>query len=176
MRELKIIYNFIIRDIPIHLINIFTAFLPTHYLTNRIRGVLIRPFLGKAGKNLQVGNKVIINNPGNLYLGDNCYISHHTYVQAKGNVTLEDNVIIGPMSIIATSKHIVKNGMVTNRGISKPIYIGRGTWCGGNVVISSGVKIGRSVIVGAGAVVTKNIESGKLVGGVPAKVIRNIVD
>ncbi|MBT2731070.1 acyltransferase [Carnobacterium sp. ISL-102] len=169
MKYPKIIINFMLREIPIHLINMLTAVLPNHYITNRIRGFLMKPFFGRGGKRLQIGKGVIINNPGNLFLGDDCYISHYCYVQAKGWVTIEDNVIIGPMSIIATSKHIIKNGVVTNKGMNRPIVIGKGTWCGGHVVITSGVTMGNSAIVGAGAVVTKNVGSHEMVIGVPAR-------
>lgn len=171
MKYVKFLTSFFCRDIPIHLINLLTALLPNHIVTNRIRGGLIRPFLGSCGKRLQIGKGVIINNPKNLYLGNDCYISHYCYIQAKGNVTLEDNVIIGPMSVIASSKHIFRDGLVTNKGISKSIIIGEGTWCGGHVVISSGVTIGKGVIAGAGAVVTKDVIDYVKVGGVPARII-----
>jgi len=171
MRYLKIIKNFIFRDIPIHLANLITALLPNHIITNRIRGFMIKPFLGKCGKRLQIGKGVIINNPGSLFVGNDCYISHYCYIQAKGIVQLENNVIIGPMSVIASSKHIFRDGLVTNKGTSKPIIIGEGTWCGGHVVISSGVTIGKGVIAGAGAVVTKDVSDYVKVGGVPARII-----
>ena len=172
MKYLIIIINFMLRDIPIHLINLVTALLPNHLITNRIRGGLIGPFLGKCGKRLQIGKGVIINNPGTLFVGDDCYISHYCYVQAKGKVILDDNVIIGPMSVIASSNHIFANGLATNKGISDPITIGKGTWCGGHVVITSGINIGESVVVAASAVVTKNIESNVVIGGAPAKILK----
>lgn len=170
MSYFKHIFNFILRDVPIHLISILTGILPNHTVTNRIKGLLIKPFLGSCGKRLQIGKGVIINNPQYLNIGNDCYISHYCYIQAKGGVTLEDKVIIGPMSIVASSKHLInEEGLVTNKGESKPIKIGRGTWCGGHVIISSGITIGKSVIVGAGAVVTKDITDNEMVVGVPAK-------
>ncbi|MDK2934958.1 MAG: hypothetical protein PWP27_2768 [Clostridiales bacterium] len=175
MKKSKAIVQFFFREIPIHIINLVTALLPNHLVTNRIRGALMAPFLGKCGKRLQIGKGVIINNPGNLFLGDDCYISHYCYIQAKGKVSLGNNVIIGPMSVIASSNHIFKNGMVTNKGISEPIVIGDGTWCGSHVIITSGVNIGEGVVVGAGAVVTKNIPSYEKVAGIPAKIINKSI-
>lgn len=171
MRYKNALMSLIFREIPIHLINLITGILPTHMVTNRIRGTLMKPFFNKCGKRLQIGKGVIINNPGNLTLGNDCYISHYCYVQAKGNVELDDNVIIGPMSVIASSNHIIENGIVMNKGISKPITIGKGTWCGGHVVITSGINIGSHVIVGAGSVVTKSVDSYSRVAGMPAKSI-----
>lgn len=171
MKITKTIVNFVLRNIPIHIINLITALLPNHLITNRIRGGLMRPFFGNCGKRLQIGKGVIINNPGSLFLGNDCYISHYCYIQAKGKVIMEDNVIIGPMSVIATSNHIFENGVVTNKGSSRAITIGKGTWCGGHVVITSGINIGNSVVVAAGAVVTKDISPNMKVAGVPAKTI-----
>lgn len=171
MKYVKFFMSFIGRDIPIHLINLLTALLPNHIVTNRIRGGLIRPFLGSCGKRLQIGKGVIINNPGSIFIGNDCYISHYCYVQGKGRIEFDDNVIIGPMSVIASSNHLIEDGKVLNKGISAPIKIGEGTWCGGHVVIVSGVTIGNSSIVAAGAVVTKDIESNSKVIGIPARVV-----
>lgn len=170
MRYFNSLINFMLREIPIHLVNLLTALLPNHIVTNRIRGFMMSPFFGSCGKRLQIGKGVIINNPGNLFLGNDCYISHYCYIQAKGNVILKDNVIIGPMSIIASSKHVFVDGVVTNKGASQPILIGKGTWCGGHVVVSPGVSIGNSVVIGANAVVTNNIPDNCKVFGIPGKI------
>lgn len=169
-RAIKYLWNYCLRDIPIHIICLIMSVFPASTTVNYIRGFLVSPFLGRCGRGFQLGKGVIINHPESLYLGKHCYISHNCYVQAKGKVTLEDNVIIGPMSIIASSKHLIVDGVVTNKGVSLPITIGKGTWCGGNVTISSGVSIGQSVVVGAGAVVTKDIPSSSKAFGVPAKI------
>ncbi|GMG64773.1 hypothetical protein TEHAL1_22490 [Tetragenococcus halophilus] len=66
---MKYVFNFILREVPIHIINLVTALLPNHYVTNRIKGMLMKPFFGSCGKGLQVGRGVIINNPQNLFLG-----------------------------------------------------------------------------------------------------------
>lgn len=161
--------NYLLRDIPIHIINVFMSLFPPATTINYIRGAMVAPFLGKCGKRFQLGKNVIINHPESLCVGDDCYISHSCYVQAKGNVTFGDHVIIGPMSIIASSNHKVIDGAVTNIGESKTISIGSGTWCGGHVTITAGTAIGKSVIVGAGAVVTKSIEDNQYAFGVPAK-------
>ena len=52
----------------------------------------------------------------------------------------------------------------------------REVWIGGNVTILPGVTIGNNVVVAAGAVVTKDIPDNTLVGGVPAKKIKDLED
>lgn len=167
-RYIKYALNYAFRDIPIHIICLVMSIFPPATTINYIRGFLVGFFLGKCGKGFQLGKGVIINHPEYLYVGDDCYISHNCYVQARGCVTFGDHVIIGPMSIIASSNHMIIDGMVTNRGESKPINIGDGTWCGGNATITAGTTIGKSVIIGAGAVVTKDIPDNKRAFGVPA--------
>ena len=53
------------------------------------------------------------------------------------------------------------------------VEIGNDVWIGTNVLIFPGVHIGNGAIVAAGAVVTKDVEPYSIVGGVPAKLIRN---
>ena len=59
-------------------------------------------------------------------------------------------------------------------GIAKPVNIGNDVWIGGNVTILPGVNIGNNVVIAAGAVVTKDVPDNSLIGGVPAKIIRQL--
>lgn len=54
-----------------------------------------------------------------------------------------------------------------------PIIIEDEVWIGANVIILSGVTVGRGAIIAAGSVVTKDVSPFTLVGGNPAKLIRN---
>lgn len=55
----------------------------------------------------------------------------------------------------------------------KGIEIGKDCWIGANATILDGVKIGDGCIVAAGAVVNRDVPSYTIVGGVPAKTIKN---
>jgi lipopolysaccharide transport system ATP-binding protein len=53
------------------------------------------------------------------------------------------------------------------------IVIGNDVWIGQNVLILAGVRIGDGAVIGAGSVVTKNVGDYEIVGGNPARHIRN---
>lgn len=56
----------------------------------------------------------------------------------------------------------------------KNLHIGKNVWIGSRSVILPGVTIGDGAIVAAGTVVTKDVPANTVVGGVPAKVIKEI--
>lgn len=60
--------------------------------------------------------------------------------------------------------------------ISEPIKIGRHVWVGQGATILKGVKIGDGAIIAAGALVTKDVPARCIVGGIPAKVIKENVN
>jgi len=49
-------------------------------------------------------------------------------------------------------------------------------WIGMDVIVLGGVTIGNGSVIAAGSVVTKSIPENVLAGGVPAKVIKSLVD
>ena len=57
-------------------------------------------------------------------------------------------------------------------GQASPVHIGNDVWLGGNVVVLPGAAIGNNVVVAAGAVVSKDIPDNCVVGGVPARTLR----
>ena len=57
-----------------------------------------------------------------------------------------------------------------------PVKIGEKVWIGVNALILKGVTIGEGAVVGAGAVVTKNVPAWTIVGGNPARIIREIAE
>ena len=69
---------------------------------------------------------------------------------------------------------ITPKGRREHLGIGKPVTIGNDVWIGGNVTILPGVTIGNNVVIAAGAVVTKDVPDNCVIGGVPAKKIKDI--
>lgn len=168
------IFEFLRRDLLIHIIQLLTGLLPNSYITTRIRGLLIGPLLGKCGKNFRIASGVVINKPGKLMIGDNVYIAHYVWINAVGGLHIGENTVIGPMCVLSTSKHVFREKRATNEGIFAPITLGKGVWLASHVVVTDGVKIGDGALVAAGSVVTHHVRSNTMVGGVPAKYIKKI--
>jgi acetyltransferase-like isoleucine patch superfamily enzyme len=55
-----------------------------------------------------------------------------------------------------------------------PVIIGDGVWLGSNVLVLPGVTIGKGSVVAAGSVVSRDIPSGVLAAGNPAKIIKKL--
>ena len=90
-----------------------------------------------------------------------------------GGITIEDDVLIGPQVKLVTENHPVEP---TNRKSLdlKAIHIQKNAWIGAGAIILPGVTVGENAIVAAGAVVTQDVPSNTIVGGGPAKHIKNI--
>ena len=135
----------------------------------------IRELFGSVGKNPNVLPGFRCDNGLNIHVGDEFLANYNVTILDISPVTMGDNVWIAPNTLITTINHpISPEGRRQHLGISKPVKIGNDVWIGGNATILPGVTIGNNVIVAAGAVVTHDVPDNVIVGGVPAKVIREI--
>ncbi len=152
---------------------IATTWLPDFTPILRLRGFLTKPAFKKCGKNFQIASGTIINYTSQISIGNNVFIANNCWVQGIGEVVIEDEVMLGPFTVVASSNHTKQNGSYrygTNE--RKKITMRHGCWTGAHAVLTAGVVIGKGSAVAANAVVTKNVQDNCIVGGVPAKVIR----
>lgn len=106
-------------------------------------------------------------------IGKHVFINHACSFLDLGGITIEDHVLIGPRVNLVTENHPADPAERRSL-MTKPIVIRRNAWIGANATILPGVTIGENAIVAAGAVVSKNVPANTVVGGVPAKFIKNI--
>lgn len=150
------------------------------YFSERIYLFFIRRFISfyykirlkECGKNIIVDTKVDVINPGNVSLGNNVNLNRYAVIQgSEGCVTIGNDVVISYGARILTAA--LRNGPTTGHEY-KDVVIGNNVWISCNVIILPGVTIPDNVIVGAGAVVSKDLESGFVYAGVPAKKIKKL--
>lgn len=109
----------------------------------------------------------------NIHLGEHVFINACCHFQDHGGITIGDGCQIGHNVVFATLNHGIQP---TDRQHTypSPIVVGKNVWIGSNATICPGVIIGDNAIIAAGAVVTHDIQPNTIVGGVPAKLIRQI--
>jgi len=90
-----------------------------------------------------------------------------------GGITIEDDVLVGPKVSLITENHPTDPSDRKTLTL-KPILIKRNAWIGAGAIILPGVTIGENAIVAAGAVVSKDVADNTIVGGIPAKYLKNI--
>ena len=111
----------------------------------------------------------------NITLGKNVFINHACSFLDLGGIRIEDGVMIGPRVNITSENHPVD---LQRRKTLVPgeVVIRKNAWIGAGATILPGVTVGEGAVVAAGAVVTKDVPSGTVVGGVPAKLLKQIED
>jgi len=131
--------------------------------------------------NLHIGYDVVITNfskpnknCGLKVLGD-CYINNNCLIDICGGITIGHNAAISTDVVIETHDHLFEGiSLLDGKVKFSHLEIGAESWIGHAAIITSNVhKIGKGAIIGAGAVVTKDVGDFEIVGGVPAKFIRN---
>lgn len=110
-----------------------------------------------------------------LTAGDACFFGEASYLNTCHPLTLGDEVCIGSRAMLFTHSHwqSILRGYPSVFG---PIEIGDHVFIGNNAFIFPGVSIAAGATVMVNSFVALNVPASSLVGGVPAQVIRHIVE
>ena len=147
-----------------------------HYFDDPARyTAMIADLIADCGPGLDLRPAFFIEYGERVTIGSNVFINSDFMVVGSGRITIGNNVLIGPSARFYTPNHALD--IPTRREgweIGLPITLEDDVWLGGSVVICPGVTIGAGSIVGAGSVVTKDVPPGVVVGGNPARIIREL--
>lgn len=107
--------------------------------------------------NVQIG---VGTHPSSIYATTHPSFYYDTTGQLSYSYYKEKQNLYEPFTYVEDNKNFT-------------VQIGNDVWIGCNAIIMSGVKIGDGAIVAAGAIVTRDVPAYSIVGGIPAKTIRN---
>jgi len=128
------------------------------------------------GSILHVYNFRDLPNAG-ITIGRDSLIGEYNVIRGQGGVTIGNRVYTSPNTQIVAVNHVFDDPgkPFAEQGITaEGIVIEDDVWIGSNAVITDGVTIGKGAVVAAGAVVTADVRPHTVVGGVPAREIRQI--
>lgn len=133
---------------------------------------------------LKLSPKVIVMGPvsitppgtaGRITIGSRSFLNADVRFGSEGGITIGRFAQIAPGVAFETSSHELAFEDGRSRAtVTAPVVLQDHVWIGAGAIILPGVTIGRGAVVAAGAVVTKDVPPRTLVGGVPARFLREV--
>ncbi len=112
-----------------------------------------------------------------ITIGEDCLVGEYSVIRGQGGVTIGNRVYTSPFTQIIAVNHVFDDPArpFIEQGLTaEGIVIEDDVWLGAGAVVTDGVRVGQGAVVAAGAVVTKDVPPHTVVGGVPARVIKEI--
>lgn len=130
------------------------------------------------GTTFYLSKHTLIGDYKNLCLANNAEINYGCFLLAKEKIVIGENSTLAYGVTILTSAN--PNGPHNKLSkiypkMSAPVIIGNDVWVGANAVLLPGVKVGDFSVIAAGSIVTKDVPSGVVVAGNPAKIKKHLL-
>ncbi len=135
------------------------------------RKALEELFDGQVPESLGLFTPTQIDFPKQISFKGHVFINHSFTAMSIGGIEFGDNVQIGPHVTIVTDNHDLEDRYVLK---CRKVVIGNNVWIGACASIMPGVHVGDNAVIAGGAVVTKDVPANTIVGGNPAKVIKEL--
>jgi acetyltransferase-like isoleucine patch superfamily enzyme len=157
----------VLAELRLYVCNNWVSHVPSH----RIRLLFYRGVMGfKIGKNSYIHMGCTFDAARGLEIGNNSVINPKCRLDTREKIKIGSNVSISNEVILLTADHDMDSPHFTGRDF--PITIADYVWIGTRAMLLPGVTLGIGSVVAAGAVVTKSVDNYKVVGGIPAKIIK----
>ena len=108
-------------------------------------------------------------------LGEHVFIGRGAIFDLCGDLSIGAGTMLAPLCFVTDHNHGTAPGtpMWRQPNVYAPVRIGADCWLGARVTVLPGISIGDGAVVAAGSVLTQDVAPGAIVGGVPARFIRN---
>ncbi|WP_144797142.1 sugar O-acetyltransferase [Halorubrum depositum] len=111
----------------------------------------------------------------NVAVGDDFFANYGCVFLDSNPIAFGDRCLLGPGVHVYTPTHpLDPEERATGRERAEPVTVGDDVWIGGRAVLNPGVTVGDGAVIASGAVVAEDVPARTVVGGNPARVIREI--
>jgi acetyltransferase-like isoleucine patch superfamily enzyme len=153
----------------IHLLHVFLDLLPAP-----LRGLFWRVLLGSCGRGVMIDHRVYFKYPWLVRLGSDVSINRgsefYPGMMQRAQVQIGDRVRIAPNVRFHAAGHDPNDPHLGDAAAT--IIVEDDAWIGAAAIILPGVRVGSGAVVAAGSVVNRDVPANVIVGGVPARIIR----
>ena len=125
----------------------------------------------KIGKHSAIHWRARFYHPSGVSIGDHSIIGYDAFLDGRYGIVIGKNVNIGGEVAMFTAQHDPET--IDFAMVGAPIIIGDLVYIGTRATILPGVTIGEGAVIATGAVVVKDVPAYTMVGGVPAKYIKD---
>ncbi|NMM52553.1 maltose acetyltransferase domain-containing protein [Paenibacillus aquistagni] len=155
----------------------------TTEIDDKERADLLKELLGTVGEHYYIEPTFKCDYGYNIHLGNYFYANFDCVILDVCEVHIGDHCFMAPGVHIYTAAHPLDpkerntqliEGKLGTRELGKPVRIGNNVWIGGRAVINPGVTVGDNVVIASGAVVTKDVPNNVVVGGNPARILKEL--
>ncbi len=134
------------------------------------RNFLLRSMGAKLSPTASVRPSVRIRHPWLFSVGEYSSLGDDVEVYNLGPIAIGSHSAVSQNAHLCAGTHDYRQPHLPL--VRSPITIGSGVWICADAFIGPGVTVGDNSLIGARAVVTKDVPPGVIVGGNPAKVLR----
>jgi len=141
-----------------------------------LRRILAKRIFRHCGEGVIFHHNVLFSSGSNISIGDHSLINRYVMLDDRAPLDIGSFVMVAAGVTIETHTHPFDDFSVPiayGGRDGRPVAIGDNTVVGYNAVVMAGVTIGYRCIVGANSVVTADVADYQVVGGVPARLIKD---
>ncbi|MBU2632115.1 acyltransferase [Patescibacteria group bacterium] len=149
-----------------NLILIYVGFVPCHFF----RRFFYKTAGIKIGKGSTIHTGARFYKPNGIKIGKDSIIGEGAVLDGRAPLIIGDHVDFASEVMVYNAQHDLNDPSF--KAVKGSVEIGDYVFIGPRAIILPGVKIGKGAVVAAGAVVNRDVEDFMIVGGVPAKPIR----
>ncbi|WP_413870664.1 acyltransferase [Albidovulum sp.] len=129
------------------------------------------------GRDVRIAPNVSLAHAERIDLGDQVQVGARCSLWAgktTSRIRVGARTTFGPECFVTAADYGLAAGrrITDQEMVERDITIGQDCWIGTRAILTAGITIGDGAVIGAGSVVTRDVPSGAIAVGVPAKVVK----